>query len=111
MTKTTKKPGGWSAVRQQIATWKKPALLALVKDLYAAAGVNRNFLLQNHDTEDREYPGAADQIREVLIHGHYLSRKDVEICLSFDLSGLAGRPEINSIRTLHEALKSEYGPT
>jgi hypothetical protein len=44
MTKTTKKPGGWSAVRQQIATWKKPALLALVKDLYAAAGVNRDFI-------------------------------------------------------------------
>ena len=35
----------------------------------------REFLLQNHDPEEREYPEAADQIREVLIHGHYLSQK------------------------------------
>ena len=33
----TKQPGGWSAARQHLATWGKPALLALVKDLYDAA--------------------------------------------------------------------------
>ena len=44
MTKATKKPGGWSAVRQQLATWEKPALLALVKDLYEAAAENCNFI-------------------------------------------------------------------
>jgi hypothetical protein len=44
MTNATKKPGGWSAVRQQLATWEKAALLALVKDLYEAAGVNRDFI-------------------------------------------------------------------
>jgi hypothetical protein len=31
---------------------------------------------------------AADQIREVLIHGHYLSQRDVKICLGFDLASL-----------------------
>lgn len=69
----------------------------------------REFLLQNHDPEEREYPDAADQIREVLINGNYMSQKDIEICLKCDLTGLASRPEINSILTLHEALKSEYG--
>ena len=44
MTNATKKPGGWSAVRQHLATWDKPALLALVKDLYDAAVVNRDFI-------------------------------------------------------------------
>ena len=44
MTNATKKPGGWSAVRQQLSTWEKPALLALVKDLYEAAGENRDFI-------------------------------------------------------------------
>jgi len=44
MTNATKKPGGWSAVRQQFATWDKPALLALVKDLYEAAAENRDFI-------------------------------------------------------------------
>jgi hypothetical protein len=41
---TTKKPGGWSAARQHLATWDKPALLALVKDLYDAAAGNRDFI-------------------------------------------------------------------
>jgi hypothetical protein len=57
-------------------------------------------LLQNHDPEDREYPDAADQIREVLIHENYLSQEDIDICLGFDLAGIADRPEVDSIRTL-----------
>ncbi len=44
MTNATKKHGGWSAVCQQLATWEKPALLALLKDLYEAAGGNRDFI-------------------------------------------------------------------
>lgn len=32
-----------------------------------------------------------------------------EICLNFDLASIADRPETDSIRTLHEMLKSEYG--
>jgi hypothetical protein len=70
----------------------------------------REFLLQNHDPDEREYPDASDQIREVLIHENYLSQEDIDICLGFDLAGIADRPEIDSIRTLHEVLKSEYGP-
>ena len=42
--KPIKKPGGWSAARQNLATWDKPALLALVKDLYDAASENRDFI-------------------------------------------------------------------
>jgi len=66
------------------------------------------FLLQSHDLEEREYPDAADQIREVLIHDNYLSQKDIETCLGFDLASIANRPEIDTIRSLHEVLKSEY---
>ena len=47
----------------------------------------REFLLQNHDPEEREYPDAADHIREVLIHENYLSQKDIDICRGFDLAG------------------------
>lgn len=42
--KPTKKSGGWTAVRQPLATWDKPALLALMKDLYDAAAANRDFI-------------------------------------------------------------------
>lgn len=72
--------------------------------------VYREFLLQNHDSEDREYPDATDQIREVLIHVNYLSQKDIDICRTFDLASMADQPEFDSIRALHEIVKSEYGP-
>ena len=44
MTRTTKKSSGWSAVRRQLTSWDKPALLALVKDLYEADAGNRDFI-------------------------------------------------------------------
>ncbi len=69
----------------------------------------RDFLLLNHDPEEREYPVTADQIREVLIHGNYLSQKDIEICLGFDLTALAEQPAGEDIQDLHECLKSGYG--
>jgi hypothetical protein len=43
-TRKPTKPGGWSTVRRQLTTWDKPALLALVKDLYEAAAENRDFV-------------------------------------------------------------------
>lgn len=49
----TKKPGSWSTVRQHLATWEKPALLVLVKDLYAAAEVSRDLV------DGRCQPGAS----------------------------------------------------
>lgn len=70
----------------------------------------RDFLVGNHDPEERKYPDPADQIREVLIHENYFPEKDIDICLNFDLAGIADRPGIDGIRALHEVLKSEYGP-
>ena len=43
-TKKPTKPGGWSALRRHLATWEKPALLALVKDLYETAAENHDFI-------------------------------------------------------------------
>ena len=68
----------------------------------------REFLLQNHDPEEREYPDAADQIREVLIHGNYLSQKDIEICRGFDVGTIAENEGIENMRALHDALATGY---
>jgi hypothetical protein len=68
----------------------------------------REFLLQNHDPDEREYPDPVDQIREVLIHGNYLSQKDIDICLGFDLSILADRPRHKDMRELHDVLTATY---
>ena len=68
----------------------------------------REFLLQNHDPEKREYLDDADQIREVLIHGNYLSQEDIDICLACNLANLAKHEQYASIRQLHDALVAEY---
>lgn len=85
-------------VVEEIQTHSKP----VIEHCY------REFLLQNRDPEEREYPAAADQIREVLIHGNYMSRRDVDTCLEFDLAGLKEHEGIEAIRTLHEALVKEF---
>ena len=67
----------------------------------------RDFLLHNHDPDEREYPDAADQIREVLIHGNYLSRKDIDICLGFNFDSVAAEPDHGNICKLHDVLRAK----
>lgn len=71
--------------------------------------VYSRFLVESSDIEEREYTDPKEEIEANLIHRNYISQKDIEICLGFDLTAFAGRPHIDSMRTLHEALKSEYG--
>ena len=71
----------------------------------------REFLLQNHDPEEREYPDAADQIREVLIHGNYMSQKDIEVCVGLGLAELRDRAEFPQIEELHRSFVATYGDT
>ena len=74
----------------------------LIADAY------RTFLLNNFDAEEREYPDGNDQVREMLIHKNYLSRKDVDECLAFDVGALADHSAFDRIRVLHETLLAEY---
>jgi len=69
----------------------------------------REFLIENHDPDERAYLDPADQIREVLIHENYLSQKDIEICLSFDLASLDDAVPSEQARELHDALVAGYG--
>ncbi|MCA9469063.1 MAG: hypothetical protein KC643_26965 [Nitrospira sp.] len=87
-------------VIEEIQTHSKP----VIEHCY------REFLLQNHDPEEREYPDSADQIREVLIHGNYLSLRDIEICLDFDFASLSAQPQYENMHKLHEDLIATYGP-
>jgi len=85
-------------VVQEIQTHSKP----VIERCY------REFLIRSADPEEREYPEAADQIREVLIHGNYLSQKDIEICLALDPAPLKGDEHFPSIEALHQNLHSLY---
>lgn len=68
----------------------------------------QQFLLNNHDSEEREYPDAADQIREILIHGNYISQKDIEFCIGYQISKLDSNDRFDRILALHTALVSKY---
>lgn len=69
----------------------------------------REFLLRSADAEEREYPDPADQIREVLIHGNYMSQKDIQVCLGLDLEPFAYHHQKAEIRALHQTLQATYG--
>jgi hypothetical protein len=46
----------------------------------------------------------------VLIHGNYLSQKDIEICLGFDVESVTAEAGHENMRGLHEMLRVKYGP-
>lgn len=67
------------------------------------------FLTESHDPDEREYFEDADQIREVLIHAHYFSQKDIEICTAFDIfDKFDTHPNFAGIESLHESLRKKY---
>ena len=68
-----------------------------------------NFLLQSQDEEEREYSEPDDQIREVLVRGNYMSRKDLKVCLAFDLTTLQQEAGFSQIEALHQSLQELYG--
>lgn len=68
----------------------------------------REFLVRSANSEEREYADPTDQIREVLIHGNYMSRSDIDICLGFDINSFAEREGISGIRELHDVLSRDY---
>jgi hypothetical protein len=85
-------------VADEIQTHSKPIIERCYKD----------FLLGSYDPEEREYPDPSDQIREMLIHGNYLSQRDIEICLGFDIPLLRENPNYVEIEELHGSLQGSY---
>ena len=74
--KPTKKPGGgWNAVRQHLTTWDKPALLALVKNLYESASGNRGFIQARCNAEDCGGE-ALEKYRKKIVEQFFTKRGD-----------------------------------
>jgi len=75
----------------------------LIKQCY------KNFLLSSADKETREHIDERDQLREVLIHENYFSRRDIAFCLDYDIQAFRAEPIFDGIFALHQALIEEYG--
>lgn len=69
----------------------------------------RQFLLESCSEEDSmQYDNPEDQIRELLVHKHYFSLKDIEACHSFDLQTLAGQSRFEAMKALFERFETMY---
>lgn len=68
-----KKSAGWRNVRRQLDEWPKPALIALVKDLYEASPDNRDFLHARFQAEE-DTGAALEKYRQKIVEQFFPSR-------------------------------------
>jgi len=80
MKNLTKKPDGWSTVRQQLTTWNKPALLALLKDLYEIGAENRDFIHARSKTGEDDSQ-ALEKYRRKIVEQFFPARGDGKLKL------------------------------
>lgn len=62
----------------------------------------------SNDPEQREAPDMQTEIETNLLHRHYLSQRDIEACLRFDIDTLAGHENFPAIRGLFDAFAQAY---
>lgn len=70
--------------------------------------VYAHFLLESADIEEREYADPAQEIEVGLIHRSYISQKDLEVCLTYDLAKHETHTDFPAIEALHQGLQSRY---
>jgi len=68
----------------------------------------KHFLINNWDSNIREFLDDGDQIREILIRKNYFSKKDIDYCLLFDINLLAQEKNFNKIKNIFKTFKKEY---
>ena len=68
----------------------------------------KQFLINNWDSNVREFLDDGDQIREILIRKNYFSKKDIEHCLLFDINLLAQEKNFTKIKKLFKNHHKEY---
>lgn len=67
-----------------------------------------NFLIDSQNEDERQYFDLNEHINEVLIYEHYLSQKDIEFCLGYDISKLIDQPNFAEIRKIFKCLTDEF---
>jgi hypothetical protein len=66
------------------------------------------FLLDSCNIEEREYADPGQEIEAGLIHRSYVSEKDIEVCLTYDLSKHETEADFPAIEALHQRLRQQY---
>jgi hypothetical protein len=71
-------------------------------------GVYGRFLIDSADEETREYAISEQEVEVNLIHRSYMSKRDLDVCIAYDLSVHAGHEDFAGIEALHAAVKDVH---
>lgn len=66
------------------------------------------FLIESQSPDKREFIDDESQIKEIFVHGNYLSLKDIKIAQQYDISVLSGEPGFTNIQSLTQTLNDLY---
>jgi hypothetical protein len=66
------------------------------------------FLVESSSIEEREYVEPEQEIEISLIHRNYISQKDIEVCLTYNLAPLKVDANYSEIEVLHQSLRDTY---
>lgn len=99
---------GQATVDEKIAEILKFANEIQEKTKSAIQDGFKRFLIESQDEEGRRYIDIQEQINEELIHEHYMSQKDIEFCLDYDITKLSAEQNYAEIEKIFAALKIEY---
>jgi hypothetical protein len=75
-----------------------------VEDLW----IYGHFLKESADAETRQYADPAQEIVVNFIHQNYISRKDIEFCLAFDLSPYEDEINFALLLSMHTTFCDVY---
>jgi hypothetical protein len=67
------------------------------------------FLLDSAEQDELQYATLEQEIEVNLIHRDYVSLKDVEVCLAYDINAHAAHPKFELIEELHQSLGERFG--
>lgn len=70
--------------------------------------VYKRFLIDSANQDELEYATLEQEIEVNLIHRNYVSRKDISVCLGFDIRAMNEHPNFGVIENLHESLRQAY---
>lgn len=68
----------------------------------------RKFLIENWNSDAWQFSVARDQIDSAFVHANYLSQKDIEAALLFDIASIHGQPNDRAMEELFAVFKREY---
>ncbi|HPY04284.1 MAG TPA: hypothetical protein PL161_13775, partial [Spirochaetota bacterium] len=66
------------------------------------------FLFESQNSDEREFLDDESQVKEIFIHGNYLSLEDIKIAQKYEISILSGEAGYGNIQSLARTLNDLY---